>query len=177
MSDSVRPHRRQPTRLPRPRDSPGKNIGVGCHFFLQCMKMKSESEVAQSCPTLSDPMDCSLPGSSVHGISQARVLERGAIALFIWLYLESYTKVTGVRPWMKTTEVSPEPRSPLELTEPHCNHCQKSFWFLEASSLTPYCTKIPTQVGEESMATHSSILVWRILMDRVAWWATVHRVT
>ena len=69
MSDSVRPHRRQPTRLPRPWDSPGKNKGVGCHFLLQCMKMKSESEVSQSCLTLHDPMDCSLPGSSVHGIS------------------------------------------------------------------------------------------------------------
>ena len=71
VSDSVRPHRRQPTRLPRPWDSPGKNTGVGCHFLLQCMKVKSESEVAQLCPTLSDPMDCSLPGSSVHGIFQA----------------------------------------------------------------------------------------------------------
>ena len=80
MSDSVRPHRRQPTRLPHSWDSPGKNTGVGCHFLLQCMKVKSESEVAQSCPTLSDPMDYSLPGSSVHGIFQARVLEWGAIA-------------------------------------------------------------------------------------------------
>jgi len=66
MSDSVWPHRWQPTRLPRPWDSPGKNTGVGCHFLLQCMKVKSESEVAQWYPTLSDPMDCSLPGSSVH---------------------------------------------------------------------------------------------------------------
>ena len=80
MSDSVRPHRRQSTRLPHPWDSPGKNTGVGCHFLLQCMKVKSESEVAQSCPALSDPMDCSLPGSSIHGIFQARVLEWGAIA-------------------------------------------------------------------------------------------------
>ena len=80
MSNSVRPHRRQPTRLPRPWNSPGKNTGVGCHFLLQCMKVKSEREVAQSCPTLSDPMDCSLTGSSVHGIFQARVLEWGAIA-------------------------------------------------------------------------------------------------
>ena len=113
MSDSVRPHRRQPTRLPRPWDSPGKNTGVGCHFLLQCMKVKRESEVAQLCPTLSDPMDCSLvsiiimekiymcvcvcvgpqscptpcdpmdhnsPGSSVHGILQARVLDWGATA-------------------------------------------------------------------------------------------------
>jgi len=81
MSNFVRPQRQQPTRLPRPWDSPGKNTGVGCHFLLQCMKVKSESEVAQSCltPTPSDPMDCSLPGSSVHGIFQARVLEWGAI--------------------------------------------------------------------------------------------------
>ena len=76
----MRPHRRQPTKLPHPWDSPGKNTGVGCHFLLQCMKGKSESEVAQSCPTLSNPMDYSLPGSSIHGIFQARVLEWGAIA-------------------------------------------------------------------------------------------------
>ena len=80
VSDSVWPHRRQPTRLPHPRDSPGKNTGVGCHFLLQCMKGKSESEVTQSCPILRFPMDCSLPGSSVPGIFQARVLEWGAIA-------------------------------------------------------------------------------------------------
>ena len=84
VSDSVRPHRRQPTRLPRPWDSPGKNTGVGCHFLLQCMKVESESEVAQSCPTLRDPMDCSPPGSSVHGIFQARALEWGAIALALF---------------------------------------------------------------------------------------------
>ena len=83
LSDSVQPHRRQPTGLPRPRDSPGKNTGVGFHFLLQCMKMKSESEVAQLCPTLSDPMDCSLPGSSICGIFQARVLEWGAIAFSV----------------------------------------------------------------------------------------------
>ena len=77
---TVRPHRWQPTRLPCPWDSPGKNTGVGCHFLLQCMKVKSEREVAQSSPTRSDPMDCSLPGSSVLGIFQARVLELGAIA-------------------------------------------------------------------------------------------------
>ena len=82
-ADSVQPHRWQPTRLPHPWDSPGKNTGVGCHFLLQCMKVKSESEVAQSCPTLSYPMDCSLPGSSVHGISQARVLEWDAIAFSV----------------------------------------------------------------------------------------------
>ena len=80
MSNLVRPHRWQPTRLPRPWDSQGKNTGVGCQFLLQCMKVKSESEVAQSCPTLREPVDCSLPGSSIHGIFQARGLEWGAIA-------------------------------------------------------------------------------------------------
>ena len=80
MSNSVRSHRRQPTRLSRPWDSPGKNNGVGCHFLLQCMKVKSEREVAQSCPTLCNPMACSPPGFSVHGTFQARVLEWNAIA-------------------------------------------------------------------------------------------------
>ena len=83
MSDSVQPHRQQPTRLLCPWDSPGKNTGVGCHFLLQCMKVKSESEVAQSCLTVSDPMDYIPPGPSVHGIFQARVLEWGAIAFSI----------------------------------------------------------------------------------------------
>ena len=82
MSNSARLHRRQPTRLPRPWDSPDENTGVSCHFLLQCMKVKSEREVAESCPILSDPMDCSPPGSSVHRIFQARVLEWGAIAFF-----------------------------------------------------------------------------------------------
>ena len=85
MSDSARPHRRQPTRLRHPWDSPGKNTGVGCHFLLQCMKVKCESEVAQPCPTLRDPMDCSPPGSSIHGIFQARMLKWGAIAFSVKL--------------------------------------------------------------------------------------------
>ena len=80
MSDSVGPHRQQPTRFCLPWDSPGKNTGVGCHFLLQRMKVKSQREVAQSCPTLSDPMDCSPPGTSTHGIFQARVLEWVATA-------------------------------------------------------------------------------------------------
>ena len=86
-SNSVPPHRRQPTRLPRPWDSPGKNTGVGCHFLLQCMEVKSESEVIQSCLTLRDPMDCSLPGSSIHGIFQARILEWGTIAFSAFFLL------------------------------------------------------------------------------------------
>ena len=79
----MRPHRRQPTRLCLPWDSPGKNTGVGCHFLLQCMTVKSESEVTQLCPTLRYPMDCSPPGSSIHGIFQARVLEWVAIAFSV----------------------------------------------------------------------------------------------
>ena len=96
MSDSVGPCRRQPTRLPHPWDSPGKNTGVGCHFLLQCMKVKSESEVAQSCLTPIDPMDCSLPGSSIHGIVQARVLEWGASAFSI----SKYTYVIHLYPFV-----------------------------------------------------------------------------
>ena len=92
MSNSVRPHRRKPTRLPRPWGSLGKNTRVGRHFLLQCVKGKSESEVTQSCPTVSDPMNCSLPGSAVHGIFQARVLEWDAIAfsIFFFFHLTSY---------------------------------------------------------------------------------------
>ena len=80
VSDSVWHHRWQPTRLPHPWDSPGKNTGTGCHFLLQCLKVKNESEVSQLCPTLSDPMDCSPPGSSICAIFQAKVLEWVAIA-------------------------------------------------------------------------------------------------
>ena len=92
--DSLRPHRWQPTRLPRPWDSPGKNTGVGCHFLLQCMKVKSESEVTQSCPTVSDPMDCSLPGSSVHGIFPGKSTGVGChclLPMFIIHDCNSYT--------------------------------------------------------------------------------------
>ena len=87
MSYSVQPHRRQPTRLPHPWDSPGKNTGVGCHVFIQCMKVKSESEVAQLCPTLSNCMDCSPPGSSIHGIFQARA----RLYTYIYMYITSET--------------------------------------------------------------------------------------
>ena len=107
MSDSVRLHGWQPTGLPHPWDSPGKNTGVGCHFLLQCRKVKSESEVTQSCLTLSDPMDCSLPGSSIHGIFQARVLEWGAIAL------QNNINISGGDDWdpfqkLPTTEITNE---------------------------------------------------------------------
>ena len=105
-------HRQQPTRPLRPCDSLGKNTGVGCHFLLQCMKVKSESEVAQLCPTLSDPMDCSLPGSSVHGIFQARVLEWGAIAF----------SFEGLILWNEISLNRIEPRDPLDSKENAINH-------------------------------------------------------
>ena len=101
VSDSAWPQRWQPIRLPHPQVSPGKNTGVGCQCLLQCMKVKSESEVAQSCLTRSDPMDCSPPDSSVHGIFQARVLEWGAIAFSIsehtWTYLKGFILVAELR--------------------------------------------------------------------------------
>ena len=96
MSNSVRHHRRQPTRLSCPRDSPVKNTGVGCHFLLQCMKVKSVSEVAQSCLTLNDPMDCSLAGSSVHRIFQAR-LEWVAIAFSSCLVMFNSLRPHGLQ--------------------------------------------------------------------------------
>ena len=70
MSDSVGPQRLQPTRLPHPWDSPGKNTGVGCHFLLQCIKVKSEREVAQSCPTLSDPWTAAYQAPPSMGFSR-----------------------------------------------------------------------------------------------------------
>ena len=91
-------HRRQLTRLPRPWDSPGKSTDVGCHFLLQCMKVKSESEVGQLCPTLRNAMDCSLPGSSIHGIFRARVLEWGAIAFSMYLFLKNWNGALGLLP-------------------------------------------------------------------------------
>ena len=136
MPDSVRPQRRQPTRLPHPWDPPGKNTGVGCHFLLQCMRVKSNSEVSQSCPTLSDPMDCSPPGSSTHGIFQARVLEWGTTAFTrVWQMRKSSSHQVQ-RDWGVAGQRSPPTLSPtpwmavskqiLHTTHlpPHnCPHC------------------------------------------------------
>ena len=125
----MRSHRQQPTRLLCPWDSPGKNTGVGFHFLLQCMKVKSESEVAQSCPTLSDPMDCSLPGSSVHGIFQARVLEWGAIA-FSEINITEFQKVEFFfvcsQNCAALTTVSVRTASSLPAKKPH-THWQSLF--------------------------------------------------
>ena len=113
-----------PPGSPVPGIFPGKNTGVGCHFLLQCMKVKSESEVAQSCPTLSDPMDCSLPGSSIHGIFQARVLEWGAIAFS--------RKKTRWAHFLGTAqfEITGKTSDPLTLIPCHCASMQqlKCFW-------------------------------------------------
>ena len=129
MSDSVRSHRQQSTRLPCPWDSPGKNTGVGCHFLLQCRKVKSESQVAQSCPTLSDPMDCSLPGFSIHGIFQARVLEWGAIAFsdtgeeLVAKGLTVFSSSDIVRSWAMGSFRWP---GYLEVTQKNCSELQGS---------------------------------------------------
>ena len=153
VSDSVRPHRRQSTDLPHPWDSPGKNTGVGCHFLLQCMKVKSESEVAQSCPTLSDPMDCSPPGSSVHGIFQARVLEWGAIAFSRYMY--GISKKKKKIPYVSFILI-------------YCN-------LTSGASLVAQLVKNPPALWEtwiqslgwedpleKGITAHSSILAWRI---------------
>ena len=101
MSDSVRPHRRQPIRFCRPWDSPGKNTGVGCHFLLQCMKVKSESEVAQSCPTSSDPMDCSPPGSSIMGFSRQECWSGmpSPSPIYLLTWLQFFSVVLWMNSW------------------------------------------------------------------------------
>ena len=118
----MRPHRRQPTRLPCPWDSPGKNTGVGCHFLLQCMKVKRESEVAQLSPTLSDPMDCSPPVSSIHEILQARVLAWASISTRPHSK-ESTSKAgdAGDYPWVgKIAWRKKWPRTPVFLSGKFC---------------------------------------------------------
>ena len=121
MSNSVKPHRRQPTRLPHPWDSPDMKTGMGCHFLLQCMKVKSESEVPQSYPTLSDPMDCSIPGSSVHGIFLARVLNWDAIAFSSVNQIRSVAQscLTLCNPMNRSTPGFPVHHQLPKFTETH----------------------------------------------------------
>ena len=157
MSDSVRPHRRQPTRLPRPWDSPGKNTGVGCHFLLQCMKVKSASEVAESCLTPSDPMDCSPPGSSVHGIFQARVLEWGAIAFSVLLLFLKSTQMV--------LEGFPGGSSGKEPTC-QCRRCKRC-------RFNPWVRKIPWRRAWQP----TPVFLPGESHGQRAWWATLHRVT
>ena len=164
MSNSVWPHRQQPTRLPCPWDSPGKNTGVGCHFLLQCMKVKSESEVVQSCPTLSDPMDCSLPGSSVHGIFQARVLEWGAIAfsqlednyfIILWWLLQ-YINMNQTQ-----AHVCPPIHKPhLPLSPSHTSALSRSTGFKCPAS----CIKLALVIYFTYGNIHVSLLFFHIIL-------------
>ena len=146
---TVRPHRRQPTRLPRPWVSPGKNTGVGCRFLLQCRKVKSESEVAQSCPTLS--VDCSPPGSSVHGIFQARVLEGGAIALTAKMQNMLWSTYSGN--WMNTTV-------PSRMLEQRMKEWDwETFWrTLEYTHCLRFLWKHSYGKGQEQVGTLARIL-------------------
>ena len=145
----MQPHRRQPTRLPHHWDSPGKNTGVGCHFLLQCMKAKNESEVAQSWKTLSDPMDCSLPGSSVHGVLQARVLEWVVIAFSDWqgdvwvlFFFQNHTlRLFLTLNWCSLQRRRPHSQQPkrfcgILFSEAHI--CPHTANFLSHSTLVPH---------------------------------------
>ena len=121
MSDSVQPHRQQPTRLHRPWDSPGKNTGVGCHFLLQCMKVKSESKVAQSCLTLHDPMICSLPGSSIHGIFPGKSTGVGCHFLLKSIYLISINQLIGLGDFFTYTSMSSVSKDVFIYSFPICS--------------------------------------------------------
>ena len=136
----MRPYRRQPIRLPRPWDSPGKNTGMGCHFLLQCMKVKSESEVAQLCPTLCNFMDCSLPGSSVHGIFQARVLEWGAIAFSSLAAHKCYDQG-------KVTQSCPTLWDPMDYTVHGILQVRTLEWVVVPFSRGPFNPRDWTQVS------------------------------
>ena len=160
MSDSVRPHRRQPTRLPCLWDSPGKNTGVGCHFLLPCVKVKSESAVAQSCPTLRDPMDCSLPGSSVHGIFQARVLK--LVAISFWINKANTYLCANIH-ILREGNGTPLQYSCLE------NPMDGGAWLAAVHGVAKSRTRLSDfpftfhfHPLAEEMTTHSSVLAWRI---------------
>ena len=173
MSNSVRPHRRQPTRLPRPWDSPGKNTGVGCHFLLQCMKVKSGSEVTQSCLTPRDPMDCSLPGSSVHGIFHARVLKWVAICFsreFSWP--RDRTRVSCIVDRRFTVWATREVH--LE-TSINLNSAPKC-WLLESHTATIkelklifYCKRQYEFLWLSVLPTHISVIFLTLLLPLVYW--------
>ena len=136
VSDSVRPHRWQPTRLPHLWDSPSKNTGVGCHLLLQYMKVKSEREVAQLYLTLSNPMDCSLPGSSVHRIFQARVLEWGVIAFSIKLYwLRVIAKNPILLQTLQSTNYYATNRYTLWSETSHNPSCKFCWWLVTVQLL------------------------------------------
>ena len=145
MSDPVQPHRRQPTRLPCPWDSPGKNSEVGCHFLLQCIKLKSESEVAQSCPTPSNPMDCSPPGSSVHGISQGRILE------WVAIFFSRGSSQFRIEPVSPALQVDSLPLSHLGI--PHMVHAAAAAKSLQ--SCPTLCDPVDSSPPGSSLHGHS----------------------
>ena len=173
----MRPRRREPTRLPRPWDSPGKNTGVGCHFLLQCVKVKSESEVAQSCPTLSDSMDCSPPGSSIRGIFQARVLASHTISAVAQVlpthnliclislfkpFNGSLSRVAQSITFISASLVAQSVKNPPAMQQTACN---------AGDSVS--------RSGRSHREGNSNPLQCSCLgnpMDRGAWWATVHGV-
>ena len=160
MSDSVRPHRWQPTGLPCPSDSPGKNTGVGCHFLLQWMKVKSESEVAQSCPTLPDPMHCSLLGSSIYGISQARVLEWVAIAFSESPSVQFSHSVVSDCLWPLELQHA-RPPCPSPTPRVHPNSCPSSRWCHPAisSSVVPF-SSCPQSLPASESFPMSQLFAW-----------------
>ena len=141
---TVRPHRRQPTRLRRPWDSPGKNTGVGRHFLLQCMTVKRESEVAQSCLTLRHPMDCSPPGSSVHGIFPARVLEGVASATWEALMNKEWGKRKKVLEWVA-----------ISFSRDRSLHCRRILYRLNEGGKGSLQARDPT-ISAGGMITPSS---------------------
>ena len=186
MSNSVLSHRRQPMRLPCPWDSPGKNIGVGCHFLLQCMKVKSESEVAPSCPTLGDPMDCSLPGSSAMGFSRQEY--RSGVPLPSPSEILAALKTNGNSPqntvvWIENFKSEPKCTESLFINSFLWDLCFSNFWeshigrSFQASSVAQRVKNLPAMLEtqetrvrslgqedplEEEMVTHSRILAWKL---------------
>ena len=158
MSDSVWPHRWQPTRLPHPWDSPGKNTGAGCHFLLQCMKLKRESKVTQPCPTLHDPMDCSLPGSSVHGIFQARALEWVAISFSnAWKWKVKVKALSRV--WLLATPWTAAYQAPLSMGFSR-QECWSGVSSPSSNMLQKKPTKSPLHIGKTTYMKSSSWGQW-----------------
>ena len=139
VSNSVRPHKQQPARLPHPWDSPGKNTGVGCHFLPQCMKVKSESEVTQSCLTLSDPMDCSLPGSSIYDLIFGVISTISAIINCMCVCSSWSDSNSILRDHLKLWLVSPNPRQ-----EYFCkiDSWMGNYWNLGCVSFKFWCTQL-----------------------------------